>query len=111
MTADQYDQHLFFGLPRHQVDCSCCLSCLYSTMEATSQNLYHWTIHLYKHMLIAIQRSFVYSYMFGKRFADYTFSMTLYGGKNLNLEISSMIVPESDKLDGLVSSNDCFDYT
>ena len=40
-----------------------------------------------------------------KRIADYPFSMTLYGGKNLNLEISSMIVPESDKLDGLVSSN------
>ena len=56
-------------------------------------------------MCKSIQWRFVCSHIFVKWFADYTFSMTLYGGKNLNLEISSMIVPESDKLDGLVSSN------
>ena len=97
--------NIYFDLPLPQVDCLFCCGSLQQTVEARSQNLYHWTIHLYTHISKAIQQPFVVSQIFVKRIADYPFSMTLYGGKNLNLEISSMIVPESDKLDGLVSSN------
>ena len=39
------------------------------------------------------------TYVCVKQIIDYTFSMTLYyGSKNLHLEMSSIIVPEIDKI-------------